>query len=725
MQHGCSRLWNNFGTESTAMQKTYSAKVEGMTCGNCALTISKLLEKKGLTHISANAASGEVHFTIPDDRDVKPVYDAIDSLGYHVVREEDETAAAHTHQHNHGGGSTALLLICIALTVPLLMHMFAGWQVLHMPWVQFALATPVFAIGCYAFFPGAWRSLKHLLPNMDVLILLGASAAYIYSLIGLLSFSAHAHQYLFFETTASIITLVMVGNWLEHKTVKSTSVAIDALVHLQPRMARIVMTDSMGKESVIEVESKYVRAGDVVQVNTGDSIPVDGEITDGDAQIDEHMITGESLPAHKRTGDAVVGGTLVMEGRLKLKATTVGNASVLSNIIRMVREAQAVKPQLQKLADRISAIFVPAVAIIALVTLLVNYFVAGLDFPAAMMRAIAVMVISCPCAMGLATPAAVAVGLGRAARNGILVKGGDTLEQLKRIRQIVFDKTGTLTTGALQIDSFETHEIDEGEFRSAVASLEHHSSHPIARSIVKQWQDVPVMIFSNIEEIKGCGMEATNTNGDRWQLGSESWLGENAPGGFDLYLRKNGSYKGGLRISDALRPDAKETIARLHEMGYKTILLSGDRKEKCERIAAQLGIDTVFAEQTPEQKNQHLSALMETAPTAMVGDGINDAPALARAAVGISLSESTQIAIQSANIILSNNKLSSLPRAIQLGIYTDQTIKQNLFWAFLYNVIAIPVAAAGFLTPTWGAGVMALSDVVLIINSLRLGVRRL
>jgi Cu+-exporting ATPase len=706
------------------MQKTYSAKVEGMTCGNCALTISKLLEKKGLTHISANAASGEVHFTIPDERDVKPVFDAIDSLGYHVVREEDE-AAGHTHQHSHGGGSTALLLVCVALTVPLLLHMFVNWPLLHMPWVQFALATPVFAIGCYVFVPGAWRSLKHLLPNMDVLIMLGATAAYVYSLIGLLSFSAQAHHYMFFETTASIITLVMIGNWLEHKTVKSTSVAIDALVHLQPRMARIVMTDSLGRESVMEAESKYVRAGDMVLVNTGDSIPVDGEVTDGDAQVDEHMITGESLPAHKRKGDGVVGGTLVETGRLKVKATAVGNASVLSNIIRMVREAQSVKPKLQKLADKISAIFVPAVAAIAIITLLVNYFVVGLDFPAAMMRSIAVMVISCPCAMGLATPAAVAVGLGRAARNGILVKGGDTLELLKSIRQIVFDKTGTLTTGALQIDSFETNEIAESEFRSVIVSIELHSSHPIAKSVVRQWGDAAVIALSNIEEIKGRGMEATDAQGNRWQLGSEPWLGEGAPEGFDLYLRKNGAYKGALRISDTLRPDAKETIAALHAMGYKTILLSGDKKEKTERIAAQLGIDTVLAEQTPEQKNQHLSRLMQTAPTAMVGDGINDAPALARATVGISLSESTQIAIQSASIILSNNQLSSLPKAIRLGIYTDQTIKQNLFWAFLYNVIAIPVAAAGYLTPTWGAGVMALSDVVLIINSLRLGIRRL
>ncbi len=342
------------------------------------------------------------------------------------------------------------------------------------------------------------------------------------------------------------------------------------------------------------------------------------------------------------------------------------------------------------------------------------------------MRSIAVMVISCPCAMGLATPAAVAVGLGRAARNGILVKGGDTLEELKTVKQIVFDKTGTLTTGELKIESYKAEGIEDKEFRSVIAALEKHSTHPIARSIVAQWGGELQVSFSKIEEIRGKGIEAVDENGDTWQLGSATWIGGAVKGkNFDLYLFKNKQYKGGLSISDTIRPDAKETVARLHDMGYKIILLSGDRKEKCAHIAAELDIDQVFAEQSPEQKNDKLDELLKVAPTAMVGDGINDAPALAKATVGISLSDATHIAIQSANIILSNNKLSTLPMALKLGIYTEQTIKQNLFWAFLYNVVAIPVAAAGYLSPTWGAGIMALSDVVLIINSLRLGIRKL
>jgi Cu+-exporting ATPase len=400
---------------------------------------------------------------------------------------------------------------------------------------------------------------------------------------------------------------------------------------------------------------------------------------------------------------------------------------VLSGIIKMVREAQATKPPLQKLADKISAIFVPAVLGIALLTIIISYFVLGLPFSEAMMRSIAVMVISCPCAMGLATPAAVAVGLGRAARNGMLVKGGDTLENLKKIKQIVFDKTGTLTTGKLHIENYILNNIDDNAFRSVVVSIENHSSHPIAKSVSKQWKDANTLDFKEIKEVKGKGMEAIDGQGNIWQLGSEKWLHTTADNHkkYDLYLYRNSEFAGALNITDTLRPDAAETIAELKRMGYKTILLSGDKKDKVDRIAAELGIEEVYAEYNPEQKNAKLDELMRIAPTAMVGDGINDAPALARATVGISLSESTQIAIQSANVILSSNQLSTLPIAIRLGIYTEQTIKQNLFWAFIYNIVAIPVAAAGYLKPTYGAGIMAMSDVILIINSLRLGIRSL
>lgn len=707
------------------MEKTYSTNVEGMTCGNCALTISKVLEKKGATNVAANAANGQVSFTVVEETNVDKIYDAIDGLGYHVVREENGNESEHTHHSHFSNRTTVYLIISAILTVPLLAHMFTDWHLLHNAWVQFVLATPVYIIGVLQFGKSAYRSLKHGIPNMDVLIIIGASAAYIYSLIGIFVYTDQVHNYLFFETTASIITLVMFGNWLEYKTVKSTTAAIDELVQLQPQKAKLVMTDSLGNESISEIDTRYIKEGDIVQVNNGDSVPVDGTIVKGDAEIDERMITGESLPIHKNIDAPVVGGTIVQNGNLRVKATAVGSESVLSNIIRMVREAQGQKPQLQKLADKISAVFVPVVLAIAVGTMLISYFFFDVSFQNAMMRAIAVMVISCPCAMGLATPAAVAVGLGRAARNGMLIKGGDTLQQMKRIKNIVFDKTGTLTTGKLEVDDFTTT-MDEHQFRTVVASIERQSSHPIAISIAEQWKDADSLAFDSVNEIKGKGIEAKDKEGNIWQLGSERWLHTNKKAGsYDLYLYKNKEYKGAIRISDTLRPDAEATITELKEMGYKTILLSGDKKEKCELIAHKLGIEEIYAEQSPEQKNAMLDKLMAEAPTAMVGDGINDAPALARASVGISLSESTQVAMQSANVILSNNQLSTLPRAIRLGIYTEQTIKTNLFWAFIYNIIAIPVAAAGMLKPTYGAGIMALSDVVLILNSLFLGIRRI
>lgn len=704
------------------MQKNYSCTVEGMTCGNCALTITKLLEKNGATSVVANAASGEVSFSLSEQEDSNAYLNAIDSLGYHVVREDGATGG---HAHNHAHFTSALLWVCIALTVPLLAHMFIPWQPLHHAWVQFALATPVFAIGCYVFAPSAFRSLKHGLPNMDVLIIIGATAAYVYSLIGLFFYKESAHNYIFFETTASIITLVMLGNWLEHKTVKSTTVAIDELVQLQPQKARIVMVDSIGKETVLDTESKFIRSGDIVLVNTGDPVPVDGDIINGDALIDEKMISGESMPVRKTSGDAVVGGTVLLQGNLRIRATNVGANSVLAGIIKMIREAQSTKPELQKLADKISAVFVPAVLGIALISFLVNYFFVATGFAEAMMRSIAVLVISCPCAMGLATPAAISVGLGRAARNGILIKGGDTLSQLKSIRQVVFDKTGTLTTGELIIDRYELYDIAEPLFQSVVVALEHKSSHPIAQSILKQWTAAENIDFRDIQEIKGKGMEATDASGSVWQLGAAKWLAPAEQDSADLYLQHNGQLKARMYISDELRTDATATIQLLQSRGYKTILLSGDKAAKCNEVAQLLGMDEVYSEQSPEQKNEQLSRLMAVAPTAMVGDGINDAAALARATVGISLSESSQIAINSAHIILSGNKLGALPKALQLGIYTERTIRQNLFWAFIYNVLAIPVAACGLLTPTWGAGLMALSDVVLILNSLRLGIRNI
>ncbi len=706
----------------------YTIEVKGMTCASCAASVSHLLRRRGFSEVAVNHVNGQVAFRSETPVVLNPVLDAIDGLGYKSVRGED-AADSHTHDqnhdHTHDHGPDKLLPICIALTVPLLAHMFLSWPLLHNIWFQLALATPVFGIGWWVFGRSAVKSLRNGWPNMNVLIILGATAAYCYSLQGLFRPGDAAHHYLFFETAASIITLVMVGNWLEHRTVAQTTKSIDALTQLQPRTARLVQRDSLGRESIVEVEAKYLRTDDLVRVAEGEAIPADGVLEEGELQVDERMITGEAEPAARAAGEAVTGGTLVVQGSALVRTTVVGAASTLSRIVKMVRDAQNARPPLQKLADKIAGIFVPAVLGISVLTLLVNYFFAQQPFAESMSRAIAVLVISCPCAMGLATPAAVAVGLGRAARKGILVKGGDTLEQMKKVKTIVFDKTGTLTTGNLRVAEIKAAGISEADLQAVVTGLERHSAHPIAKSIVSQWAGVLPAFMTAAKEEKGAGMQGT-LNGRLWKLGKRAFAGgASAPEGYDLYLSEDGQFRGALRLADDLRKDAAETVQKLRSQGYETVLLSGDRQAKCEAVAAQTGIQKVYAEQTPEQKAAVLDTLLKEGGVAMVGDGINDAPSLARATVGISLSEASQIAVQSAQVILSSNRLSMLPVALKLGIYTERTIKSNLGWAFLYNVVAIPVAAVGLLSPTWGAGVMALSDVVLVLNSLYLGIRRL
>lgn len=710
------------------MESLVACKVEGMTCGNCALTVTKYLEKQGMTDVAANAATGEVTFNNTIQADVTRIYKGINGLGYRVLDDAaDDESAGHHHSDKQ---LVRLLAICALFTVPLLLHMFLPHQnILNHPLLQLLLCLPVYVIGVYKFGVSAFRSLKNGIPNMDVLIIIGASAAFFYSIAGVLLYQQQAHQYLFFETAATIITFVLLGNWVEAKTVTSTTTAIKELASLQPTKALIVMTDSIGKESIMEVEGKYLKLNDIVLVNEGDNIPVDGIVIKGEAAVDESMLTGESLPVDKNIDSTVIGGSVVAKGNIRVKATAIGAATALSEIIRMVQKAQVAKPPMQKLADKISSVFVPVVLGIAILSWLLNYFWADVGFAQSMMRSVAVLVIACPCAMGLATPAAVAVGLGRAARLGILIKGADTLERFKDIKQIVFDKTGTLTTGALGIRHFETNMIDETTFKQVVVSLEQLSSHPIAQSIVKAWRlQVPeILPLHQVEELKGVGMKGLDSEQNIWQLGSFRLLTEHIPNmhKFDLHLIRNGVWMGGIAIEDELRNDAAKTIQILQKSGYNIAMLSGDRKTKAEYVANAIGITEVYAEQTPAQKLEQLTALVQQSPTVMVGDGINDAPALTKADIGVSLSEASKVAVQSANVILSGSKLSHLPKALRLGALTYQTIKQNLFWAFFYNVLAIPLAAMGYLSPIWAALFMAFSDVVLVINSLRLNYRNI
>lgn len=699
--------------------------VEGMTCSNCALGIKKQLEKKGLNDVDVNFSTGEVLFKNNIQLPIEDIKNGINSLGYKVI--EDDLGE---HHHSHSKISTIekKFYFSLIFTIPLFLHMFFPHHYwINNPIVQLVLCLPVFVVGFLHFGKSAIGSLKAMVPNMDVLIVIGATSAFIYSLIGTIQFygTHEAHNYLFFETAATIITLVLLGNVMEHRSVNQTTTAIKELTQLQKTEATKVLADG----SLEKIDSSLLIKDDIILVNQGDKIAIDGEIIWGEATINESMITGESVPVEKAVGNKVVGGTIVENGSIKVRTEHVGSETILSKIIEMVKSAQQNQPKIQKLGDKVSAVFVPIVIGIALLTFLVALFGFNISLQQALMQAIAVLVISCPCAMGLATPTAVMVGIGRAAKKGILIKGGSTLEQFANIKNIVFDKTGTLTTGNFKIKNLKIYEqITEKEVIDIVFSLEEYSSHPIAKSIVVDLQaKANRLTFEKIAEVKGFGIEAFDKEGNHYQLGSSRWVNdEKLKKLHQIYLLKNNVLLAGIDIEDELKENVKSTIELLHQQDINTVLLSGDLKEKCETLGKGLGISTIYSEQLPEQKLGIIDQLVIKSPTAMVGDGINDAPALTKANVGISLSNATQIAMQSAQIVLLNHKdFSQVYEAYLISKHTLKTIKQNLFWAFFYNVVAIPIAAFGFLNPMVAALAMAFSDVIVVGNSIRLKTKKL
>jgi P-type Cu+ transporter len=705
--------------------ETVNWKVEGMDCANCALTISKYLEKQGMKKVKVNPVNGNVVFDAAELNSEK-LQKGIEGLGYKVVAEHDD-GHNHSQPHSHTNKFLRYTLWCLPFTLVLMLHMLDKWVHIHWlmsGWVQFALCLPVYFIGMRFFGKSAYNSLRNGMPNMNVLVALGATAAFVYSFIG--TVANWGHNYLFYETAATIITLVFFGNYMEDASIQQTQKSLNALATSQKVMANIIAFDDEHKEQIFEVENAALKNGDLILIKTGEQVPADCKILWGNASVNEAIITGESLPVEKQAKDNLIGGSLIANGTVKAIVTAEAKHSVLSNIINLVKKAQGDKPPVQLMADRISAIFVPAVLIVAVVTFAANYFVLN-AFTPALMRSIAVLVIACPCAMGLATPAAIAVGLGRAAKNGVLFRNATSLEVFKDIQQVVFDKTGTLTTGKFTISQFNitVNTIDETAFKQIVFSLEKFSNHPIALSVAGEWKTKDAIRWKKIEEVKGVGMKAVDGEGNIYQAGSYLIAANiTSETEHNIYITKNEKLLGWVDVKDEVRPEAAQVVKYLHAKNIKTILLSGDRLSKCKPLAEVLGIDEVIAEQTPEQKLAKIEALTSLAPTAMIGDGINDAPALAKATVGISLSNASQVAMQTADVVLMGNGLKNLPLSLGLGKHTFITIKQNLFWAFIYNVVAIPVAAFGFLSPGVGALVMGLSDVVLAINSVRLFIKK-
>ncbi|MCL4640987.1 MAG: cation-translocating P-type ATPase [Pseudosphingobacterium sp.] len=689
--------------------------VTGMHCNNCALSVHKMLEKKGYQNVFVSFANEEVKFTADKGLNVNNVIQDIEGLGFKVQQEEQGFV-----KEGFLGKIEHKFIFSLLFTLPLFLHMFLPFHWLHNPYVQLSLCLPVFILGCAYFGKSAINSIKAGVPNMDVLIFVGSTSAFIYSIIGTLL--GLGPNYMFYETTATIITLVLLGNVFEKRSVTQTTSAVKDLMKIQVDSAVRIVNGQAER-----VDINQLKIGDTLLVNEGDKIPTDGDIVWGEASVNESMLTGESIPVEKGKYDAVIGGTILERGSIRMLVTKVGNKTVLAQIIDLMKRAQAAKPPIQRLGDKVAAIFVPVVIGIALLTFVLAYFAFDIGFRQALLNAIAVMVISCPCAMGLATPTAVMVGLGRSAKQGVLIKGGDTVEEMTNLKYMVFDKTGTLSTGKFKIRDIKS-ELSDIETATLIHGLESYSNHPIAKSLVNAFanREKRKIVFTQVKEEKGLGIKAMDSEGHRYQIGSKQLVEDSKElGNYDVFLLRDDELVVRIAIDDEIKAGAKELVQTLKGQQIIPVILSGDRKEKCDALAASIGITEVYAEKLPHEKLELIESLKQGGKVAMVGDGINDGPALTTADVGVSLGDASQVAIQSAKVVLLNNDLQSITTLLKIGKHTLLTIKQNLFWAFFYNIFAIPLAAFGFLSPMLAALAMACSDVVVIGNSIRLKFKKL
>ncbi|MBU4575432.1 MAG: cadmium-translocating P-type ATPase, partial [Proteobacteria bacterium] len=611
-------------------------------------------------------------------------------------------------------------------------------------WLFFALATPVQFYTGGGFYVGGYKSVKGGAANMDVLVALGSSAAYFYSIAVLLVPGLGHHVY--FETSAVIITLIKLGKLLEAKAKGQASAAIRKLMDLAPKMARVI--DENGNEK--QVPAGSVQKGQTVVVKPGEAIPVDGTVLSGDSAVNESAMTGESIPVDKHQGDQVFGATVNQQGLLKIKATGVGSETALAQIIRLVRQAQGSKPAIQRLADQVSAVFVPTIIILALITLVVWWIMTG-QFVPAMIRMVAVLVIACPCALGLATPTAIMVGTGKGAGLGILFKNSEALETAHKLTMVMLDKTGTITKGEPQLTDWLPLGLGGDEALSLAASTESGSEHPIAQAVVVGAKDKGAAISepSGFKAVSGHGVEAS-VDGRKVRVGKPSWFPQagaqveqevarlSSEGKTVMLVEVNDQVAGILAVADQEKPHARQAISDLKQMGITPVMITGDNRLAAAAVASRVGIDQVVAEVLPENKEAQVRAAQEGgAVVAMVGDGINDAPALARADVGIAIGTGTDVAMEASDVTLVGGELTGVSRAIKLSKATMATIKQNLFWAFFYNAALVPVAAGVLHQVTWlpifirdlhpvlAAGAMAFSSVTVVTNSLRLGRKKI
>ncbi|MGK9484404.1 heavy metal translocating P-type ATPase [Bacillus tropicus] len=721
--------------------------VSGMTCAACANRVEKRLNKlEGVNEATVNFAleSATVDFN-PDEINVNEMKSAITKLGYKLEVKSDEQDGSTDHRLQEIERQKKKFIISFILSFPLLWAMVSHFSftsfiylpdMLMNPWVQLALATPVQFIIGGQFYVGAYKALRNKSANMDVLVALGTSAAYFYSVyLSIQSIGSSEHMTdLYFETSAVLITLIILGKLFEAKAKGRSSEAIKKLMGLQAKTATVVRD---GTEMKILIEE--VVAGDIVYVKPGEKIPVDGEIVEGKSAIDESMLTGESIPVDKTIGDVVIGSTMNKNGFLKVKATKVGRDTALAQIIKVVEEAQGSKAPIQRVADQISGIFVPVVVVIAIITFAVcMIFVTPGDFGGALEKMIAVLVIACPCALGLATPTSIMAGSGRSAEYGILFKGGEHLEATHRLDTVILDKTGTVTNGKpVLTDVIVADGFHEEEVLRLVGAAEKNSEHPLAEAIVEGIKEKKINIPSSekFEAIPGFGIESV-VEGKQLLIGtrrlmkkfnidieevSKSMEELEREGKTAMLIAINKEYAGIVAVADTVKDTSKAAIARLKKMGLDVVMITGDNTQTAQAIAGQVGIDHVIAEVLPEGKAEEVKKLQaQGKKVAMVGDGINDAPALATADIGMAIGTGTDVAMEAADITLIRGDLNSIADAIFMSKMTIRNIKQNLFWALAYNGLGIPIAAFGFLAPWVAGAAMAFSSVSVVLNALRL-----
>ena len=737
---------------------TVEIPLTGMTCANCAMTIERTLSKKvpGVVKAAVNFATERARVEyIPTLTTIDDMIAAIEKTGYGAIRpdelidgEDTELAARKAEIQSQ----TRKFLTGLIFTIPLFFlsmgrdfGLIGIWaHAVWVNWLFFALATPVQFYTGWDFYIGGWKSIKNASANMDVLVAMGSSVAYFYSLAVLCYSPLGVHVY--FETSAVIITLIKLGKMLEARTKGRTGGAIRKLMGLRPKIATILED---GKEK--EMPLSQIKVGDILIVHPGESIPVDGIVLEGESAVDESMLTGEPLPVDKHPKAKLTGGTINGEGRLKFEANRVGKDTVLAQIIRLVQEAQGSKAPIQALADRVAAVFVPGVIGIAFLTFFLWWAIGG-NFIPAMLRLVAVLVIACPCALGLATPTAIMAGTGKGAEKGVLFKNSESLEMATKLDTIVLDKTGTITMGRPSVVNVSVHDSvisNEEELLRLGASVERGSEHPLGRAIVKESKRRGIDLFEpeDFRASRGLGVQA-KINGQEVLVGKPNWFDEmnldfdhakddirslQDQGKTVMMVVVDRKLAGLIAVADTLKPESREAIKELHEQGLKVVMLTGDNIQTARAIAAEVNIDEVVAEVRPEEKSAKIKELQDKGKkVGMVGDGINDAPALAQADVGLAIGTGTDVAIESGDVILASGNLRGVSMAINLSKATMKTVRQNLFWAFFYNIVLIPVAAGVLypieflpaflrqLHPILAALAMSISSITVVSNSLLL-----